>query len=320
MAKKAKFMRAAAEAYAIEHEIVKKPGKLSDEKLIEKMEVWFKKFAKKYQKESEKGEEPEICDPDDGGCDRFIQDADTYCWFCGNDVSEDGTGGFKEEEEEEKESEEEEEEKEEEEVSLEDRVEKILKLSRRSGGDAWEIGRELALIVGKKQYKNEKFKSFEEFSKKVLGLERGSAYSFIRIAEIFTKEDAGSIQIFKLNVLARIKDDKLRNKLIKAAKPKADGGKGMDVKELNAKLKIEREKNPPEKGSSPGRKPISPLMKLVGQKFKSSWDDDEMIVVDEDAFGGGGVGIHVRKLKKGLKFEIIELERDEPGVEGEEED
>ena len=57
MAKKVKFIRAAAEAYAIEHGIVKKPGKLKDKELIAKLEAWLKKYVKKYEAEDSKKKE-----------------------------------------------------------------------------------------------------------------------------------------------------------------------------------------------------------------------------------------------------------------------
>ena len=375
MAKKAKFMREAAEAYSAEHDIVKNPSKLDDKDLIAKMEKYFKKFAKDYSANNDDGDDPYTCEVKDGGCGNWIQDDDKYCWYCGADVSEDETGGFvaieglgigeddseKEENEdvdEEAENDEDEDEKpkkakkekkvkkdeednddeeenkkndsedepedpkdngqDEDAVSLKERVDTIRRLSMRSGSDAWKVGQELSVINESNQYKEEKFKTFEEFINKTLDMGRATGYMYIKIFDTCTEEEAGLIPIHKLNFLVRIKDEKVRKKLLKAAMPRSEGGKGMDIGGLKESAKVEAEKNPAPKTGSTGRPTVSPLRKLVGQTFKSNWgdDDNEMIVVDAEAFGGAGVGIHVKKLKKGLKFEIVELD-DEAEEEGE---
>ena len=332
---KEKFRREAALHYAAAHKI-DLPDDPTDKELIEAVDKFVRKQLK-GRKEDDKFH----CVVKFGGCGKYILDDDKYCWFCGDDVSEnsdsggfDGVlaaeGGTTEEPKEEPEAEEEVEEPEEpeaekepeieepeepaDEVSLDECTERIISLSKDSGVNAYDIGFELHRVQVSKAYKQGKHFTFEDYCQKVLGMERASAYNYIRINKAFDRDEIGGLTYEKLLQLSRVKNDKERGKLLKAAKPRIEGGKSMTRKELKAKVAEIAAKQPKSgKGKSTGRPPLLRYRKFVGDQARGKYVDEKKtkaLVTDDEVFGKG-IGLEVKLLKTGVVVEVVEL----PGEE-----
>ena len=273
-------------------------------------------------------------------CDKYIRDSDIFCWFCGEDVSEDGTGGYKnalkqydeepsiefqdqgeidkvKEEEVDDEVDEEVEEEVEEEVDsvvseeIKQKIIQIKSLDQRSGQNAWLIGKSLYEISGGREYRNLGYSKFDDFCQKELGYTRITAHNFIKIAKVFSEEQAGQLGVFKLMQLSRVQlTDEKRAELFQAALPISDGGLGLDRKDLTEKVKEAIREIRQQSGKDPevkGRKPSSPFKRFIDTMSKASFDrektDTVIVPLDDD------VGIEIKLLKKQIKVQFVELEQ-----------
>jgi hypothetical protein len=275
-----------------------------------------------------------VKDDDDNplpGCDSYILDDDTYCWFCGFDVSEDGTGGFdkvaeaagdpepvdepdEDDEEEHEEGADEDEEEDEEEddggMTLEQRTARIRELDGNTGVSAWDIGWEIHRVHVKEQWmEGRKFKTFEEYCNKALGMSRNMAYGYMRVIKTFTRDEITGVGVFNLLQLAKVTDKKEAKKLLKAA------AKGMTREETKERVSELRNEGKTKKGKSPGRPAKAKSLftrSPVGTTFKGKWQDKSRThSVVADPVLGPGIAIEVKVLKNGVRVEFIELEDDD---------
>jgi len=268
-------------------------------------------------------------------CDHFVQDEDKTCWYCGEDVSEDDSGGWDKvkpaekepakkekkkvdvrktkKEKKAKEAEEVEEtaveKREDDGVSLRDRIEKIRAMDANTGMNAWKIGRELFVINKTKKFEEE-YKNFDDFCEKALGYKRTTAYAFLRIAQRIEEEDAGKVGFVKLMMIASA-PEAARSKLLKAASFES-GGKSLTREELREKINEFREKEKEKRGNDGGKRRGRPpgsakskFMPFVGQRFNGKNGDDESVFVfalDEQ------VGIEFKQMKRGAKITFVQLQ------------
>jgi len=158
-------------------------------------------------------------------------------------------------------------------VPLTDRVEEIRRLDASTGAAAWRIGQHLVEISETEQWREMKYKDMDAFLDKELSMKRPTAYMYVRIAERFDEEEAAKLSVFKLDLLGRtiVKvPDKERPKLLKAALPKSEGGKGLDRDALTKVLNDAREKVAGEDDNGDGRgRPRKSKLSFMVHKKKS---------------------------------------------------
>lgn len=207
-------------------------------------------------------------------------------------------------------------------MSLKDRIEKIRQLNSETGINAHSIGKELFAIHQDKSYIQGGHESFAVFCDVEIGYTKSSAMSFIRIFQNFSEDQAGQLGVVKCSVLANA-PDKLKNRLLKEGKDGKISAAKFSTREVQAKVKEERQKEREKAGEAPestrGRPKTSKLKSFIGVKGSARWDSDDELIFDID----GIVGMEVKQLKAGLKFEFVELEiedegKSEEGEEGEE--
>lgn len=218
-------------------------------------------------------------------CGSAVGEPDDTCWYCGGDLSEDGTGGFElkgskrlfeesapdEAEPKPKKAElkpnksgkaAEKEEKVEEKKDLK-KVEKpvlrrlaeytseIKRLDSTVGGAAWSIGKFLLEINDTKTYSQGGYAALADYVKAELEYSWQAARNFMRYASIVGEKQAALLGIYKMEVIARAPEES-RPRLLQAALPKPDG-QGLSCSKLEMRLKAEQEKARESKGKgNPG--------------------------------------------------------------------
>lgn len=271
-----------------------------DEGEEEEDEIEEEEDEEEEDEEEEEEDESEEEEGDEGGEDEEEEDEEEE-EESGEDEEESG-----EDEEEEKVAEEEEEEAVDTgKMTLKQRTKEIRKLDKQTGGNAWNIGSHLQLIVKQKLYKAN-FETFDTYCEQELGYTRVSASNFIKIHKTFKEGEAKKLSIFKLLMLTNKQiPDGERKKLFKEAVD------GIDNKTLKQKAKAIVDEVREQKGldpQKPQRKPKSTFQKFVGTSVRGGLNKEktESLIELDDT-----VGIQVKILKRSVKIEFVNLVSDE---------
>jgi len=226
-------------------------------------------------------------------CGSTVGEPDDTCWYCGCDLSDDGTGGFKlkegaarlfeedvpapaeakpkaepkpkpkekaEEKAEEKSKALKKAEKAEKPITkkLAEYTQEIKRLDSTVGGAAWRIGKFLLEIKDTKAYSQGGYAVLADYVLAELEYSWQAARNYMRYASIVDEKHATLLGTYKMEVIARAPEE-ARPKLLQAALPKPDG-QGLPCSKLEARLKAEQEKaraasGKSKQGKAPGRKP-----------------------------------------------------------------
>lgn len=328
MAKKTpQFVPEAARAFA-EQQGWKLPKTLkTDKDLIDVMEEYLAKAVEKIA-----AEEQYTCET----CEHTVLEPDTFCWFCGTDLTDDGTGGWPPKDEKKAKDGKKEEPKKDDgkkPLAKKDDAEKkpalplaeytgrIRKLNSNAGAMAWQIGQLLLEVRANEAYRENKHANLQDYVEAELEVTWASARAYMRYAEVVSQELAEKLGVYRLEVVSRA-PEAAREKMIKAALPKAEGGQGLNREKLEEKLreaqvqaaepsKKEPNKKPPTKKgrpSEPNKK--KNLAWLEGQEFNVKMDNEKG--TGELLIPGTDLVINLKVLTASIK---VKFEHNEPAEE-----
>lgn len=193
---------------------------------------------------------------------------------------------------------------------LEQYTKEIRRLHGSTGLAAWQIGRRLREIEKLKKFEEGKYQTMQEYVSSELTYQWATARQFMKASASVDEKIAGKVGVFTLQLFART-PQALLPKIIKAALPKDEGGKGMSRDELEEFLKTERAKtgNKSNAGRPSGG---NPLRKLIGETVTiriSEWEEGTKGLAvlrcnDKDTKTGAEVVIQ----SASVKITFVELE------------
>ena len=194
---------------------------------------------------------------------------------------------------------------------LKEYTSEIRGMNMNMGGWAWKAGRLLQEIQAGKVYSQGGHATMQDYVASDLEFTWQVARNYIRYSQTVDNElTAQKLGVFRLEILSR-SPEAAKNRLLKAALPKEDGGKGMSrsqlVKELDDEKKKEQEKTGKKKSAGGRKKSLTtPIKKLIGQSFLVKMD--EKMEEGTKDLEGFGIKVNVTVLKASIKlvFEKIE--------------
>lgn len=161
-------------------------------------------------------------------------------------------------------------------------TQRIRSLNANAGASAWKIGKYLLDIEEKRLFTTGGYETLEAYASTELDISGKNCKSFKKFALAFDAKIAEALGVYKMELVCRAPEI-VRQKFLKAAMPKSEGGSGMRRDDLEKKLREEKKRLKQE--STRGRKadPYSQtrLSVLDGQmislKLKTGGETEELI-------------------------------------------
>lgn len=159
---------------------------------------------------------------------------------------------------------------------------RIRSLNANAGASAFKIGKYLIDIEEKRLFTTGGYETLEAYASAELDINSKNCKNFKKFALAFDAKIAEALGVYKMELVCRAPEI-VRQKFLKAALPKSEGGSGMSRDDLEKKLREEKKRLKVE--STRGRKP-DPFSKTklysldgttISVKIKSGGETEELI-------------------------------------------